>query len=177
MQPWFCLGSRWWLAVGVGALCLGYHKELWGIICCNSTASNPPEEQWVSVGDAINHMVREYDSYQQIGARELVVKRAFQDLYELMCTGEARVQGALLREPKKARRIPPKLCRKLKPTISESVSGSVYSLMDPNPSPPAEKVVTKYGEGEVRWHGQGIYDDLRVNKRDLYKHWPKKSKP
>lgn len=132
-------------------------------------------DDWTMVADAVEYIVSEYESYRILGSEEQSKLRAFQDLHELMCTGDVRVRGSLTKSSKKSIQIPLKLCRKLKPVIAESAIGSVYNLMDPNPDPPATKTEGPYEKGEVRWQGQGIYDDLSVSRQDIWRYWPKRA--
>ena len=139
-------------------------------------SKNQGNDQWITVAVAVKHMVETYESYRILGSEHQSQLRAFQDLHESMGAGDVEVRGALLVSSNKNDRLSPRLCRKLRPSIAESTIGSVYNLIDPNPDPPAIKTEGSYGKGEVRWQGQGVYTDLRVSSRDLYKFWPKTSK-
>ena len=136
------------------------------------SASRKQGEGWIPIADAVDQIVEEYESYRIIGDKHNSRLHAFQDIHELMCKGKVKVRGALHKSSEKSKQLSRKLCRKLKPIIAGSAIGSVYNLIDPEPDPPATKTEGPHGKGEVRWQGQGIYDDLRIRSRDLRKSWP-----
>lgn len=120
-------------------------------------------EGWCSIEDAVDYIAVEYkDTYQTIGPIELIVKRILQDLHDLMCRRwkKVRVRGALLGSSSRTKRIPPKLCRKLKLSQAESIIGTVYELSE-----------AKEGVLEI------VYSSLSIRKRDLFYHFSKRSKP
>ena len=121
-------------------------------------------DDWVDIADVVDCMAAEYETYRILGSEHQARLRAFQDLHESMGTGEVRVQGATMTDPKRALPLKRKLCLKLTPIIAESAIGPVYNLKDPDPDPPATKTEGAHGKGEVRWQSQGVYVDLRINR-------------
>ena len=145
----------------------------WTLRLLNTTRDT---DQWIPIADAVDHIVEEYESYRIIGDEQNSRLHAFKDIHDLMCKGKVKVRGALHKSSEKSKQLSRKLCCKLKPIIAGTAIGPVYNLLNPEPNPPATKIEGAHGAGEVRWEGQGIYDDLRIRSRDIQKSWPDAAK-
>ena len=180
-EPIYKLGDPRWGHLAVACFLLWvilmsldwfpYLKNQWGRL-----AYRKQGERWIPIADAVDHIVDEYESYRIIGDKYNARLHAFKDIHALMCKGKVKVRGALHKSSEKSKQLSRKLCCKLEPIIVGTAIGPVCNLIDPEPSPPATKTTGPFGKGEVRWEGQGIYDDLRIRSRDLHKSWPDAAK-
>ena len=169
-EPFWKLGHPTWLILAIVLACVMIVVEV------RFPRSQYRIKEYMTIREAITHIINTNESYRLGGSEVDAYRAAFRDLHGFMTVGKVRIWGALHSDSKKANKISRKLCKKLEPRVGQSAIGPVFSLINPNPSPPAVKTVTAWGKGEVRWKSQGIYHDLRLRSKDVYKIWPQYEK-